>query len=436
MTGPITERRSAAAAFLARTRAGTHALRGRAFRRFWLSQTLSGTGESLVQLALPFVVLAAGGTPLSLGLVLTAYGVARVVALPLAGVIADIASRRLIMLLAEAVKMIVHIVLSAALFTGHAHIWHLVLGSIAYGLAYGTGMPAATGVVPQLVGRELLQEANALVSLSRNAAQIAGFAVSGVLIAAFDPEIVYVLGGAFFGASALALAGMPNGTVIRSQSRSLLRDLVQGWSELAVRRWYWINLITHWLWNLAYAAFFVIGPIIAVRSFGGSTTWSLMSIAVAIGGLTGAAVALYVATDRPLLHGNLAMALAALPFLALATHSGVGVLVVATGVAFAGPAFLNVVWVATLQDRIPDHLLARLSSYDWAFSLAALPIGSAMAGWSVDSLGVPTTLAWALVCCLVPGAVALVDGELRTFRRTGAGDVMEPVAAVSGSRGR
>src|SRR5690348_13233738 len=101
-----------------RARAGLIALREREFRTFWCSQTLSAGGDSVVQLALPIAVVTASGSPVELGLVLTAYGCARVLALPVGGIVADRMSRKGTVLLGEATKMVAYAGMAAAMFAG------------------------------------------------------------------------------------------------------------------------------------------------------------------------------------------------------------------------------------------------------------------------------------------------------------------------------
>ena len=55
------------------------------------------------------------------------------------------------------------------------------------GAAAALFLPAARGVVPQLIPAEQLQPGNALLRLSRNSASIAGAALAGLLLAVADP---------------------------------------------------------------------------------------------------------------------------------------------------------------------------------------------------------------------------------------------------------
>jgi MFS family permease len=414
---------------------GFKLLRNTEFRAFWFSQTLSSAGDSLVQLTLPFAVLRIHHSALVLGLVITAYGAARVVALPLGGVIGDTYSRRTLLLVTESVKAVVYVFVVLAFLTGVVSVTFLVAATVVYGLAYGLGMPAATGALPQLVGTEQLHRGNAFISLCRNVAQVVGFVTCGSLILAFSPVAAYLVAVLCFVADAAALVRLRVGGSPRRTGHSFVRDLVASWSIVRARRWYWANLMTHGLWNVSYAVYFVVGPIVATQYLGGVAGWSALSVAVAIGGVCGSLVAIAIAPRRPLLSGNLAMATAVLGFVGFGVHASLPTLWVLTVVAFAGPAVLNVAWAATVQAQVPAASLSRLSSYDWAVSLCTVPIGSGLAGWSVEVFGVRTTAIWAAACSLVPAVVAVLDPQMRALRTQSSRPVdLEPAMRSDSAR--
>jgi hypothetical protein len=50
-------------------------------------------------------------------------------------------------------------------------------------------------------------------------------------------------------------------------------------------------------------------------------------------------------------------------------------------VAGAGIGLFAVLWETALAQRIPPHLLSRVSAWDWMGSLALLPAGYLLSGW-------------------------------------------------------
>jgi MFS family permease len=247
---------------------GLAPLREPNFRLLWFGQAVSAAGDSLVPVALAFATLGISGSAGALGLVLGSATVARVISLPIGGVWADRLPRQLVMLTSDGVRAAVDAVLAVILITAHGQLWHLVGAAIIYNLADGFFTPAATALMPQAVSRERLQQANALMGLSRSVTSIGGPAISGILVALISPGWVFAIDGISFvvSATSLAMLHIPRGEA--AARAGFWKELVEGWQAVTSRRWYVLNLASHALWNFGIAAFFVLGPIISKERLG------------------------------------------------------------------------------------------------------------------------------------------------------------------------
>src|SRR5439155_460086 len=148
---------------------GLGPLRQRDFRLLWVGRTASEFGSALVPVALTFAVLDLTRSATSLGLVLVAAFIPRVVLLLIGGVVADRFARRRIMLASDALRAMTQALVALLLLSGRARLWELILLFVVYGAADAFFSPAATGVVPDVTPPEHLQQANALLSFSRSA---------------------------------------------------------------------------------------------------------------------------------------------------------------------------------------------------------------------------------------------------------------------------
>ena len=114
------------------------------------------------------------------------------------------------------------------LLTGTAEVWMLAVLAFVYGTAAAVFMPALMGLIPQTVSQTRLQEANALLALTRSIASVAGPAIAGVLVVAAGSGEAIAVDAATFAFSALCLARMrlsadPAGAVGRRGARALPR---------------------------------------------------------------------------------------------------------------------------------------------------------------------------------------------------------------------
>jgi MFS family permease len=367
-------------------------LEERDFRLLWLGQTTSAFGSALVPVALAFAVIELTSSEAALGLVLAAGLCSRVVLLLLGGVLADRLPRQRVMLAADALRALTQGLVAVLLLSGQAQVWHLLVLFALFGAGDAFFSPASTGLVPETVSPGRLQQANALISLSRSAAWIAGPLLAGLIVAGAGPGLAFAIDSATFVVSTVSLALLRLPRVVARPYGGVLADLREGWHEVAARTWVWTTIARFSVSNLAIAPLFVLGPFVAERSLGGAASWGLIGTCGGIGAVFGDAAALRLKPRRPLFVGGLAVSLWALEPALLAQPFPTAVLAVAAAVGFAGVSFSNTLWFTTLQQRIPRESLSRVSSYDWLGSLVFQPAGYALAGPAAAAIGIPATL--------------------------------------------
>ncbi len=266
----------------------------RNFRLLWIGQGVSAAGDALAPVALAFAALQVAHTASALGLVLAASTTARVVVLPIGGVWADRLPRQLVMLTSDGARAVAEVILAAVLLGGHAQLWMLIVLSVADGAASAFFMPASGALVPQTVSATRLQQANALMGLTRSTTSVAGPAISGILVALIGPGWVFAIDATTYVASAISLAMLRVPPLPAKPETSFWAELAAGWRAVASRRWYLVNLSSHALWNFAIASFFVLGPIVAKQHLGGASAWGLIAASLGAGSVIGGLIALRV----------------------------------------------------------------------------------------------------------------------------------------------
>ncbi|PWU23607.1 MAG: MFS transporter [Candidatus Rokuibacteriota bacterium] len=396
------------------------ALEEREFRLFWLGQATSALGTSLVPVALAFAVIDLTGSASDLGIVLSAGLVSRVGLLLFGGVVADRLPRQSVMLAADLLRTGSQAAVALLLISEQAQIWELLVLFALYGAGDAFFSPASTGLVPDVVRAERLQQANALMSLSRSVAWVAGPTISGVLVAGVGPGWVFAVDAATFAVSSASLALLRLPRVLDALPRAgVIADLRGGWHEVRSRTWVWLTVARFSLSNLAITPIFVLGPFVAQESLGGAKAWGLIGTAGGIGAVLGDAAALRLRPLRPLFAGTLAVSLWALEPALLALPASTWAIAAAAALGLGGAGFSNALWFTALQERIPREALSRVSSYDWLGSIVFQPAGYALAGPVSAAIGTSATLlAGAVVQASACLGVALTP-EIRGLRRPG-----------------
>jgi len=390
----------------------------RDFRLLFLGRTISLFGTAFAPIALAFAVIELTGSPSDLGLVLGAYMLAHLVFLLAGGVWADRLPRNLVMVTSDLLSGGAQLIAAGLLLTGSAQTWHLVVLGAIRGGASAFFMPASTGLVPQVVSAGRLQQANALLSLSRNSTRIAGVAIAGILVATIGPGWALALDGVTYAFGALFVAMLKAAPPEPAENREFMRELAEGWREFRSRHWLCVTIIQFALIN-AYAigAFLVLGPFVAEKHLGGAAAWGFILAAEAAGMIAAGLVALRYRPERPLLVATLAV-LTMAPLLALlGLAAPLVVILPAAFVAGVGLELYGVFWDTTLQQHIPDEKLSRVSSYDVLGSFALIPVGVALMGPISDAIGVAETLLGAAFVVVVATIAVISVPDVRNLRR-------------------
>ncbi|MET8191634.1 MFS transporter [Streptomyces sp. NBC_00121] len=385
-----------------------HPLRTRAFRLLFIGRTLSLLGDAAIPTALSLAVYLATGSTAALALVLACAMVPRLILLPLGGVVGDRFNARTVALTTDLVRCATQLFVGLELLGGAPQLWQIAVAEAIGGAASAFAMPTSSPLIIGTVEAPALLRANSLMAVVNSATRVAGPALGGTLILTAGPGWAFVLDAASFAVSAALLSAIKVRHVPIAH-RSVLSDLREGWSEVRSRDWYWTSLIAHAAWNGAAAVLMTLGPALAVREMGGKTVWIALLQTGAIGLLLGSLLAGRARPRRPVLVANLGLATYALPLGLLAAGAPAVLTIAAYGVAQAGLGFLGPVWDTSVQSAVPAHALARVTSYDWLLSLAAMPLGYALAPLAASAWGAEVPLAVAAVAvgaaCLATAAV-------------------------------
>lgn len=394
------------------------ALTERSFRLLWFARTASAVGDRMVPVGLAFAVLGIEGSGSDLGLVLAVGLVPNVVLVLVGGVAGDRWPRGRVMLGSDVVRFVSQGTIAVLLLSGHAQLWHLVVSSAVWGTAAAFFTPASTGVVPETVSPARLQQANALLGLTRNVVGLGAPTLAGILIATVGTGAVFAIDSASFLVSALFLLQLPLPKLpSRLEQTSFLRELADGWQELRTRTWLWASIIAFAALNIGLAVFFVLGPLVALKELGGAQDWGLIMSGSAAGALLGGAISIRWKPSRPLVVVFGVTLFTSVELLLLVPPAPTIAIAGAAVLALTGLTIGTVVWTTTLQERIPPRVLARVSAYDWLGSLVVMPLGFALAGPVASVAGLDATLIGAAVLMVVAGLGALAVPSVRAVRR-------------------
>ncbi|MGH3448382.1 MAG: MFS transporter [Nocardioidaceae bacterium] len=355
-------------------------LRDRRFAWFYGGRFISILGSVAAPIALTFAVLdLTGNSAGALGAVLAARSIPLVVFLLVGGVIADRLSRSVVMQVSHLLSALTQGAVAALLLTGQAELWMLISLEAVNGAVSAFTFPAMQGVVPQVVPRSHLQQANAMLSFSRNGLAILGPSVGALMVVTVGSGWAVAVDACTWAVASACLARvrLPPSSESDDQApaRSMWRDLAEGWTAFTSLTWVWVVVAAFGALNAIHAgAWFTLGPAVAKGSIGESG-WGYVLSAEAAGMLVMTIAMMRWRLRYPVRAGMLGMGALALPLLALGLHPSTVLLILLAFVAGCGEEVFGIGWQTAYHEHIPGHLLSRIASYDALGSFVAIPLG-------------------------------------------------------------
>lgn len=372
-------------------------LRHRDFRLLWIGQSVSEIGNALYYVALPFQILALGGSPLQLGLGFTIYATAQLVVILFGGAMVDRLPRRRVILVSDVASGLVLGVIALLGITGHLQIAHLYVASALSGVSFSFRRPAMNAIMPELVPKDVLLAGNSLRGLAGQSSRVVGPLVGGLLVARAGSPVAFAVDAAtfFFSFAVFFLAKPPRREA--SPRASLISQVREGFAFAFSVKWIWVTIVGFGFTNGFYfAAFTVALPLLVTKVLHGSAaTFGLIGAAGGVGEVIGGLLAGNLRVRKlglAIYAANAAIGLSSIGY-------GVPLLpVVLLGAAGFGASivFSNTLWDTAIQKHVPADLIGRVTSIDWFGSILVGPVAPIAAAAAIPLIG--------------PGALFLIAG--------------------------
>ncbi|MFH8808991.1 MFS transporter [Streptomyces hygroscopicus] len=362
--------------------------RNRDYRLLWGGQALSEFGFHVAVIGFPLLVLALTGSGAASGLVMGTVAAAQmVVGLP-AGVLVDRLDRKAVMLGCEAAQAVSAISLVAAVWSGAATVWHMVVVAAVFGASAALFAPAENASLPALVADGQLPTAVAMNTARASMGQLAGTATGGFLFAAgrFVPFLVDAVTHTL-SFVALLFVRLPRRERAPGGPGPLCREALAGlrwvWREPRIR----VTVVCAVVLNLFFSAYYLVVIVLAESRGVPSGEVGVMAAMLGVGGVLGALVA-------PVLHRRLGpygaivavfWALAGLAPVTVLLDSGYLIGVLFALIALFPPAANTAIMTDQLL-RTPDELRGRLTSTLVLACGAAGAAGPALGGSLAQAL--------------------------------------------------
>lgn len=392
---------------------------------------MSAVGDQMIIIVIALFVVDQTGSARDLGIVLAAQTAPLVLLILIGGVWADRLPRQRIMIASDLARFVVQATVAALVFAGDVPIWLLATLAACFGAAEAFFRPAYTGLIPQTVPEELIQQAQALTRTSYNVAGFIGPALATLLALGAGFGWAYLFDAVTFLVSAALLvpvSARPRGEASTTARRSMRAELAEGFLQVRSRAWVWVTLLTALVVVFAgVAPFFAVGAVVARDEYGSSGVFGWLEVAAGVGTIAGALFGLRWRPERPLAVGIMLVSIWPVPVGMFALGMPLGIVLPAMALNGAGLTLFLVLWETALAERIPPDALSRVSSYDWMVSLALLPVGYLLAGILADRFDASRVLLIGCAVAALAGPAALLSRDLRSLRKIAPAGSARPV---------
>ena len=388
----------------------------RDFRRLFLASVVSLCGDWFSFVAVADLVTRLTGRPGAAAYVYAAVVLPVFLASPIAGAAADRFDRRKILIVADLARVPLALLLCVAALWGSVAL--AVVAVIALGVAASFNDPVMSAATPNLVPKEQLAQAQALMGAVWGSMLLVGAGLGGVVAEVFGIQTAFLVDACTFAVSAWLVAGIRK----PMQEAHVREEGESGGVGEAVR--YIRSDPTVARLVLAKvgvsSANGTVGllPSYAAKFAGTNIATGLLFAARGLGALLGPILARMIAGATPgvraiiwvcgistLLYAVVYAALPLVPWFVLA-------LVLVTLAHLGGGAQ----WAMStygLQVATPDRLRGRVLSFDYGLATLAIGASSIAAGLVADAVGTERATWWLAAVGATYGVVWMIWGLAR-----------------------
>lgn len=262
------------------------------FRWLWFGQTFIFCAAQFWFVALTWLVLQKTGSGIALGTVLMAAAIPRGVLMLVGGAISVRLPPNTIAAIATVTNTILAGLLTVMLFTNKFNFQTVVMISALSGIAEAFLYPATLALLPRLIRKARLGQANAWMQGSEQLTNVIGPAAAGLAIGTLGLTAAFALNTVLFaiGTGCIYLVRTRSNSVAllvtpKTFTSSIVEGLHYAWKHSGIR----ISLLLIAMINFALLGPIVVGvaELVTVRFSGDATTFGYLQSAYGVGALLG-----------------------------------------------------------------------------------------------------------------------------------------------------
>ncbi|UOY94526.1 MFS transporter [Ectobacillus sp. JY-23] len=382
----------------------TSLFRNSNFLYLWSATLFSSFALALFTFSQTWYIVNTLNLQASLGLVLLASSVPRLVFMIVGGAAADKFPKKNIMFVSNVIRIVLVSILLLWLVAGDVTLYTLAIFALCFGLADAFFWSADGSILPELVAKHRLTQANSITQMTNQSSLILGPVLAGFLLKVTSYEAVFALAIVLLVAAAFLVHHIKSGTKQEMRNGSMLTSMKEG--ILYVKQ---SPFLTTLLICSAFLNLFLIGPMqvgfpIFVKNVlhGDSVLFSYLEGSVGGGMAIGAITVGLLNIQRSRgLFCIIMLFLSGIAFFFITQSDVVWQALLAGGLFGIALAMAALPLMAVIQSTVKEEMMGRVMSLMMLSSMGLIPLSYAATSMLL-TFGIP------IVVILKSGAIAIV----------------------------
>ena len=335
------------------------------------------------------------------------------IVIPIAGVIIDRWNRKRIIVVVDSLQAFITLLIIFLFYFEMTEPILIILINGLLGLFQGFHIPTVTAIVPTMVPKDKLNRINGVNFLFTSFIQFIAPIISATLLSFFPIKIILLIDPITFIIAfiPLLLIKIPKiRTVITSdKKKSFIEDFKIGLLTLKLIPIVFMMLLVAFFVNFFMRPLFILMPYFIKFTHSGSASDLAFFLAFLNGGmLLGAFIASIKKNWKHstfIYFGGELTLMATYGIIAISPHGFflfMGIAAVIFGLTIP---IINTIYLTTMQIKVPSDKMGRITSIDYAISLALTPIATIIAGPLAELFGVANLF---LYCAILGSIITII----------------------------
>lgn len=386
-----------------------------------IGQTVSLIGSAAVQFALIWWLSSSTGSALMLGMAGMVSYLPMLLLSPLAGVLADRHNRKIICIASDIFVGLSALAFAVLLWIYELPVWIVLFILLMRGIGNTFQTPAIRSILPQLVPKEHLVQANSWNQMMHSGSYILAPILGAALYAALPMSTILLsdLVGALFASFMIMIVKVPKLVKTKKERPNFSRELKEGWEIYLTDKRLLLIIIAETICLIFYMPLTTFFPLMISNHFkAGSWYASFGSFACGLGMLIASFVVALVLKKKEkikvsymaLVFMGLAIALSGiLPSTLWACWIFIFLCIIIGG---SGNAH-SIPLISYMQSTIPPEKMGRAFSFLGVTSALTMPLGLLLASPLAEFLGIAK---WFLISGIAITMISVITMSLDKYK--------------------